>query len=314
MLVATRVRWAAAAGALLAAALGFAYARPLSVLETSGELLLRLRGVRSAYLEAGRYRLRYLESGSGPALVLVHGLGSNALQEWGRLMAPLGRQYHVYAPDLVGFGRSERPATADYGIPMQVESVRAFFAALKLEHARVAGISMGGWIVARLAAEHPELVERLVLVSAAGMRPQDEHPIPADALLPRDEAGVRRLAATVRHEPPAMPSFLVRDILARRIREEWIIRRTLESMREGRDWLNGRLGGASMPTLVIWGREDRLIPMAYAALLQSELPNAELVVLAGCGHVVIADCPEAFDRAFLAFLEAPLVARLPHDR
>jgi len=304
-------RRVAAAAALLAAALGFAYARPLIVLETSGELLLRLRGVRSAYVQAGPYRLRYLESGNGPPLVVVHGLGSNAMQEWGLRMAPLGRHYHVYAPDLPGFGRSERPAGADYGIPMQVESLRAFFAAVRLERARVAGISMGGWIVARLAAEHPELVERLVLVAAAGMRPTDEHPISVAALLPRDEDGVRRLAVTVRHDPPAMPSFLVRAILARRIGEEWIIRRTLESMGGGHDWLNGRLGGASMPTLVIWGQQDRLIPVAYAAPLQAELPHAELVVLEGCGHVVIADCPEAFDRALLAFLAAPPNGALP---
>jgi pimeloyl-ACP methyl ester carboxylesterase len=301
-------------GALAAAALGFGYFRPLSVLEATGELLLRLQGVHSGFVQAGPYRLRYLEAGNGPPLVLVHGLGSNAMQEWGRLVAPLGRQYHVYAPDLPGFGRSERPAAADYGIPMQVESVRAFFAALKLEHARVAGISMGGWIVARLAAEHPELVERLVLVSAAGMRPRDDDPIPAEALLPRDEDGVRRLAATVRHKPPAMPSFLVRDVLRRRMGDEWIIRRTLESMREGRDWLNGRLAGARMPTLVVWGRQDRLIPVAYAAPLQAELDDAELVVLDGCGHVVIADCPEAFDGAFLAFLSARREGSLPNER
>lgn len=309
-----RFRWAAAAGVLLAAALGFAYARPVTVLEATGELLRRLQGVRSAYVQAGPYRLRYLEAGSGPPLVLVHGLGSNALQEWGRLMAPLGRHYHVYAPDLVGFGRSERPAAADYAIPMQVESLRAFFAAVRLEHARVAGISMGGWIVARLAAEHPELVDRLVLVSAAGMRPQDEQPIPAAALLPHDEDGVRRLAATVRHKPPAMPSFLVRDVLRRRMGDEWIIRRALESMRKGSDWLNGRLAGARMPTLVVWGRQDRLIPVTYAAPLQAELEDAKLVVLDGCGHVVIADCPEAFDRAFLAFLSAQPERSLPNER
>jgi pimeloyl-ACP methyl ester carboxylesterase len=298
----------------VAAALGFSYFRPLSVLEATGELLLRLQGVHSGYVQAGPCRLRYLETGSGPPLVLVNGLGSSALQGWGCLMAPLGRRYHVYAPDLVGFGRSERPAAADYGIPMQVESVRVFFAALKLQHARVAGISMGGWIVARLAAEHPELVERLVLVSAAGLRPRDEDPIPAEVLLPRDADGVRRLAATVRHKPPAMPSFLVRDVLRRRMGDEWIIRRTLESMREGRDWLDGRLAGARMPTLVIWGRQDRLIPVAYAPLLKAELPQAELVVLEGCGHVVIADCPEAFDSAFVAFLSARREGSLPDHR
>ena len=303
--------WRAAALGLVVAALGFAYVRPVTVLETTGELVLRLSGVRSAYAQAGPHRLRYLEAGSGPPLVLVHGLGSNAMQEWGRLMAPLGRLYHVYALDLPGFGRSERPAAAAYGIPMQVEAVRCFMAAVGVSKGRVAGVSMGGWIVARLAGEHPELVERLVVIAPAGMRPTDSAPIPAEVLFPRDEAGVRRLAAAVRHKPPAMPSFLVRDILERRLREEWIVRRALESMAAGRDWLDGTLGRAEMPVLIIWGKQDSLIPVAYAAPLQAEFPHAELKVLDGCGHVLIADCPEAFDREMTAFLTgaAPDVAR-----
>jgi pimeloyl-ACP methyl ester carboxylesterase len=286
----------------LVAALAFAYLRPVALLRATGELVLRLSGVHSEYVQAGPYRLRYLEAGSGPPLLLIHGLASNALQDWGRLVAPLGRRYHVYAPDLPGFGRSERPAAADYSIPMQLEAVRAFLGAVGVKRARVAGISMGGWIAARLAGEHPELVERLVLVDPAGMRPDDAHSIPAEALLPHDEAGVRRLIATVRHKPPPAPWFLVRDILSERLREEWIVRRALESMREGRDWLNGRLARADMPVLIVWGKQDALIPVAYAAPLAAELQHAQLAVLDGCGHVPIADCPQAFDRELEAFL------------
>lgn len=299
-----RRRLLGVAVALVAALAVFAYARPVTLLEASGELLLRLRGVRSEHAQAGPYGLRYLEAGSGPPLVLVHGLGSSAMQDWGRLMAPLGRSFHVYAPDLPGFGRSERP-DVPYGIPLQVEAVRAFMAAVGVSRARVVGNSMGGWIVARLAAEHPELVERLVLVAPAGMRPQDAAPIPAELLLPRDEEGLRQLVAVVRHKPPPLPSFLARDILARKLRDEWIVRRTLESIRGGRHWLNGTLARATMPALIVWGRQDRLIPAAYAEPLQAELPNATLRLLGDCGHVPMADCPEAFDRELAAFLQAP---------
>jgi pimeloyl-ACP methyl ester carboxylesterase len=233
----------------------------------------------------------------------VHGLGSSATQDWGRLVAPLGRRFHVHAPDLPGYGKSERPAEADYSIPMQVEAVRAFMKVKGLDRARVAGISMGGWITARLAGEHPEMVERLVVVDAAGMR-SDGSDIPAEALLPRDEQGVRRLISVVRHNPPTPPLFVVRDILDRRLQEEWIVRRALESMSAGRDWLNGTLARADMPVLIIWGKQDVLIPVDYAAALQAEFPRAELAVLDGCGHVPMADCPEAFDRAFLEFMDA----------
>ena len=293
---------AAVVGVLVLALVGFTYMRPVTVAEAFGEARLRLQGVRSAQVEAGAYRLHYLEAGSGRPLVLVHGLGSNAALEWGRLIAPLGRRFHVYAPDLPGFGESDRPAAADYSIPMQVGAVRAFMQAKGLGRVRLAGVSMGGWIVARLAGEHPEMVERLVLVAAAGMRP-DGPKVPAEVLLPRDEEGVRRLVAAVRHNAPVPPGFVARDILARRLGEEWIVRRALESMRDGDDWLNGTLGRADMPVLVVWGKEDALIPVAYAAPLQAEFPHARLEVLDGCGHVPIADCPAAFDRAVVPFLD-----------
>jgi pimeloyl-ACP methyl ester carboxylesterase len=192
---------------------------------------------------------------------------------------------------------------------MQLRAVRDFIAALGLSRAHVAGISMGGWIAARLAGEHPELVERLVLVAPAGMQPTEADPIPVEVLFPRDEPGVRRLAATVRHKPPPLPTFVALDILRRRLEEEWIVRRALESMRPGRDWLNGTLARAEMPVLIIWGRQDSLIPVAYAAPLQAELKHAELKLLDGCGHVPMADCPEAFDREMTAFLAASVPGR-----
>ncbi len=289
------------------AVLGFGYARPVATFEAYAALRLRLSGVRSLSVQAGAFRLHYLEAGAGPPLVLVHGLASSATQDWGRLIAPLGRRFHVYAPDLPGFGESERPAGADYSIPMQVEALRGFMTAVGVGKARVAGLSMGGWIVCRLAGSHPEMIERLLVVDAAGMRP-DGPTIPAQVLLPHDEEGVRRLVATVRNNAPVPPSFLARDILARRLREEWVVRRALQSMAAGRDWLNGTLGRAGMPVLLVWGKQDRLIPLAYAAALQSEFPRAELKVLDGCGHVPMADCPEAFDREVLPFLAADVLS------
>ncbi|MCG6926109.1 MAG: alpha/beta fold hydrolase [Acidobacteria bacterium] len=300
---ASRRNGAAVLVVAIASLVGFTYVRPVTVLETAGETLLRVRGVRSAHVQAGPYRLHYLEAGSGPPLVLVHGLGSNGMQDWGRLVASLSRQFHVYAPDLPGYGRSDRPPDADYSIPFQVDAVRAFMDAVGVDRARVAGISMGGWIVSRLAAESPERVQRLVVVDAAGMRP-DGPPIPAEVLLPRNEVDVRQLIGAVRHKAPDLPSFVVRAILARRLQEEWVVRRALESMRDGGDWLNGTLARADMPVLVMWGKQDALISVDYAAALQAEFPRAELEVLDGCGHVLMADCPEAFDRVFLEFLGA----------
>ena len=297
-------RWAAAVLIFLVAGLvGFVYERPVTVFEALTALRMRSQGIRSERVQAGPYRLRYLQGGSGPPLVLVHGLGSSAVDDWGDVIVPLSRRFHVYAPDLPGFGASEQPSAADYGIPMQVDAVRSFMQAVGLPRARVAGISMGGWIVSRLAGEHPEMVERLVVVAAAGMRP-DGPAIPVEVLFPRDVEGVRRLVSTVREKADLPPDFVARDILAHLLRQEWIVRRALESMREGRDWLDGTLGRANMPVLVVWGKQDRLISVAYAAPLQAQFPRAALAVLDGCGHVPMADCPEAFEGAVGPFLAA----------
>ena len=287
--------------ALAALAAGLAYTQPVAVLETAARVRLRLSGVRSETVQAGGYRLRFLEAGSGPPLVLVHGLGSNARQDWGRLVPILARRFHVVAPDLPGFGESEKPPAADYSIRMQVAALGAFMDARGIARARVAGLSMGGWIVSRFAGEHPERVERLLVVDAAGMRPERPD-VPAEVLLPRDEEGVRRLVAAVRHNAPAPPSFVARDLLVRLLGQQWVVRRALESMRDGSDWLNGSLRRADMPVLVVWGEQDALIPVAYGAALAGEFPRARLVVLDGCGHVPMSDCPEAFDGAVIPFL------------
>ena len=304
----SRRRAAAALALPLAAFVGFAYARPVTLFEWWLAVRLRLSGVRNQQLPAGPYRIHALEAGSGPPLVLIHGLSSNATFDWGRAMVPLSRHFHVYALDLPGFGHSERPPGADYGVPMQVAAVRDFMQAAGVARARVAGVSMGGWIAARLAGEHPEQVERLLVVAGGGMRPVVA-PIPVELLFPRDEDGVRRLVAAVRHKAPVPPSFVARDILSRRLRDEWILRRAVDSIRRGRDWLDGTLARAVMPVLVVWGRDDRLIPVAYAEPLQAEFPHAELVVLDGCGHMPMADCPDAFDDLALRFLTGSAVAR-----
>ena len=87
-----------------------------------------------------------------------------------------------------------------------------------------------------------------------------------------------------------------------------IVRRPLESMRDGEDWLNGTLGRADMPVLVVWGKQDRAHPGGVRDPAPAEFPYAERVVLDGCGHVPIADCPEAFDRAVVPFLSAGVAA------
>jgi triacylglycerol esterase/lipase EstA (alpha/beta hydrolase family) len=123
---------------------GVFYWRPWWVIDESMRAWLRLAGVRSEYVQLGSSRIHYLVGGRGKPLVLVHGLGAMA-ESWAGLMTALTRHgYRVYAIDLLGFGRSDRP-NVDYSIALQVEILEQFFDSQNLPRADLGGWSMGGW-------------------------------------------------------------------------------------------------------------------------------------------------------------------------
>jgi len=118
------------------------------------------------YVDVSGYRLHYTEAGSGPPIILLHGLGAD-LRTW-RLVTPvLARRFHVYALDQLGFGQSEKPQIS-YRVGTLVDSLNGFLAAVRIDKASVVGNSLGGWVAAMFAATHPERLDKLVLVDAAG--------------------------------------------------------------------------------------------------------------------------------------------------
>ncbi|HEY0163206.1 MAG TPA: alpha/beta fold hydrolase, partial [Edaphobacter sp.] len=174
------------------AAGAFFYWNPLWVADNLVQLGLWRAGVKSEYVEAGGYRLHYFEAqpagGGGEPLLLIHGLGARS-EEWAKMIPAMAqRGFHVYAPDLPGYGRSSRPADADYSIAMEENAMVAFAKAVGLQRTFVGGWSMGGWIAAKLTLDHPEMVERLVLYDSAGLYFPAE--FGADLFLPSDAAGV----------------------------------------------------------------------------------------------------------------------------
>jgi len=150
------------------------YERPMWVLTQQTHLELFLARVQSNYVAMPEGRVHYYEGeprvpGGGIPLVLVHGLADRD-ESWAPMIERLKRAgFHVYAPDLLGYGRSPKPADSDYSIATQAKFVADFIAALGLQRPEIGGWSMGGWVVLKLAAEHPELVDRVVVYDAAGL-------------------------------------------------------------------------------------------------------------------------------------------------
>jgi pimeloyl-ACP methyl ester carboxylesterase len=209
--------------------------------------------------------------------------------------------FHVYAPDLLGYGRSARP-DANYSISMEEASVMQFMQAVHLTRADVGGWSMGGWIAMKLALDHPQAVNRLVVYDSAGVYfPATFGP---ELFTPDDVAGVRRLLAMLTPHPAPMPTFVARAALRKLQRNAWVIRRSMVSMTSGHDLLDFRLNNMQPPTLIVWGAQDTLIPLSIGETIHQDIPHSVLNVMEGCGHLAPATCAKPVVRSTVDFLRA----------
>ena len=250
-----------------------------------------------------------------PGIIATH-------RYFAKSIAPLAHRFRVVAPDLPGFGRSDKP-DAPYSIDWFADVVAALLDAKKIERAHVVGNSLGGQIAMAMALRHPTRIARLVLVAPSGIGTR--WLAPARPFIDGIERVVPRLAALrgVSREPAARFMGLVfrhtfpgrPDLAARYLRG---YRRAIES-EEYPKYLRALLrsveGCLARPlldearripheTLILWGRRDRIVPCASASLLQRNMPRARLLVYEGSGHVPMEDDPERFNRDVLAFLGA----------
>jgi pimeloyl-ACP methyl ester carboxylesterase len=297
----------AAALLLLAVAAGLLFYRyPLWFLDQPIYLRLWRGHVQGKYVEIGSNRLHYYEAAPaggkpGTPLVLIHGLGSRG-EDWSNLIPTFAAHgFHVYAPDLLGYGRSSRP-DVDYSIDLEESMVVQFMHAMHLQKADVIGWSMGGWIAMRLALDQPAMVDRLVVYDTAGT--YFPAVLPDGLFAPEDMAGVQRLIDVLEPEPRIVPGFVAKDSLRKLQQNGWIVNRSLSSMTGGRYLLDFRLSGLKQPMLIMWGGADHLIPPSVGEALHQSVPQSVFEVVEGCGHLAPAECPGPFLEGTLEFLKA----------
>jgi pimeloyl-ACP methyl ester carboxylesterase len=252
-------------------------------------------------------KIHYVEAGSGPVVVLLHGLGGSS-QNWAFNTDVLAQKFRVIVPDQLGFGRSDKPF-ANYRVATYVDFLDGFLKELKIERAALVGNSMGGWIAAAYTLAHPEKVERLVLVDAAGFAP------PADfdknflvGLNPSTREGMRRLATLVFSNKQLFTSDAAIDLLLKQrltAGDGYTIQSLNESIARREDMLDNRLSAIKQPTLIIWGRDDGLTPLKdYGERFKREIKGSELLVFEQCGHVPQVEKAADFNAALLKFLAA----------
>lgn len=236
----------------------------------------------------GEFRIQSEHSGTGPNVVLLHGLSGSC--RWWRFTTPaLTRRYSVHIPELVGFGGSRRPGRQP-DMPELAGVMGEWLRVMELEDVALVGHSMGGQIALHIAAEH-HMPERLVLVSASGLPREwtlrDAGRFVARALPPRNWGA-----------PTFVPTIAV-DALRAGPRALLLATRHLLS-----DDVTDLLPRVSCPTLLVWGELDPLIPLAHGRAMFEAIDGARFVVLRDAAHNPMADRPAEFNRVLLEFLDA----------
>jgi pimeloyl-ACP methyl ester carboxylesterase len=291
-------------GALLAATF---YLRPLWVLQQETHFGLFLSRIQSNYVLTPEGRVHYYEAesrvpGGGIPLVLVHGLGDRG-EAWAPMLKRLKRAgFHVYAPDLLGYGRSPKPADGDYSVGGQEKYVADFIQALGLQKTDVGGWSLGGWIALKLALDHPDMVDRVVVYDPAGLN--FELNDPRGLFEPKTTDNVQRLFSKMEPDAKPIPMFVRRDILRSIQSNQSTIDRNITAAQTRQDLLDGRLGSLREPLLIVWGADDQLIPLVVGERMHQLVPGSELDVLPGCGHLEPNRCSRRAAEATVNFLKA----------
>ena len=285
------------------------------------EFPLRFRAVHG-------YRRAYRMGGSGPALLLLHGI-SDESSTWLPVMGALAEHFTVVAPDLLGHGGSDKPR-ADYSVAAFSNGMRDLLDVLDIDSATVVGHSLGGGVAAQLAYQYPERVDRLVLVSTGGVA-REVSPVLRLAAAPLAELGLwplrlpgstaaaraaLRVLGALGHDLGQDANEVARvldglpDAASR-----GAFTRTLRAVVDRRGQLVTMLDRAylaeHMPVLIMWGDRDGIIPVEHAALAHAAMPDSRLSIYEGAGHFPHHADPDRFVAEVVDFVAT--TEPFPHD-
>ncbi|MGE0821794.1 MAG: alpha/beta fold hydrolase [Candidatus Binatia bacterium] len=249
-------------------------------------------------VQAGDYPVRVLEAGHGDPVLFLHSAMGAGI--WTEGIARLAQRFRVLLPDHPGFGPSPLPDWL-IGWDDMVFHYADLLEGLGIHQPiRIVGASLGGWIAAEFAAFHPERVQKLVLVDAAGLRIPavplpDIFRLPPQSVLPLAFHDISKAM-------PLMPKDFGPDTLVQMFHDRSAFARLAWNPYLHDPKLPRRLKGAKVPTLIVWGKQDQLIPPVYAEEYKRLLPSADIAYIDQCGHDPTIEQPEEFARVTVEFL------------
>jgi pimeloyl-ACP methyl ester carboxylesterase len=269
------------------------------------------------------YRRAFRIAGSGPAILLIHGIGDNSTT-WSSVQSTLAQRFTVIAPDLLGHGKSDKPR-ADYSVAAYANGMRDLLSVLDIERVTVVGHSLGGGVAMQFAYQFPQLVDRLILVGAGGVTKDVNFALRIASLPMGSEAlALLRLPLvlpTVQAAGRVAGVAVGRTGLGRDLPEMLRILRDLpeptassafaRTLRAVVDWrgqvvtmLDRCYLTESVPVQLIWGSQDSVIPVSHAHLAHSAMPGSQLELFDGSGHFPFHDDPDRFVEVVERFIDA----------
>ena len=277
------------------------------------------------------YRRAFRVAGSGPAILLIHGIGDNSTT-WETVQTHLAQRFTVIAPDLLGHGQSDKPR-ADYSVAAYANGMRDLLSVLDIEKVTVVGHSLGGGVAMQFAYQFPQLVERLILVGSGGVT-KDVHVALRVASLPMGGEALALLRL-----PMVLPAVqlagqvvgavlgsrgLGRDLpdvlrILRDLPEPTASSAFTRTLRAVVDWrgqvvtmLDRCYLTESVPVQLIWGENDVVIPVAHAQMAHAAMPGSQLEIFERSGHFPFHDDPDRFVEVVQQFVDSTRPAEYDH--
>jgi 2-hydroxy-6-oxonona-2,4-dienedioate hydrolase len=270
--------------------------------DSTPQKFINVNGHTIRYLD---YSLHEGKTNSNKTLILLHGIGASA-ERWSRVIPTLSRYYRIIIPDIIGFGYSDKPAV-EYTMDFFIDGFfKVFLENLGIAKANIIGSSFGGHVATEFAIRFNHMVEKLVLVSPAGMMktstPTLDRYIMA-ALYPVYEHVYEAFSEMAYDSHNAVNEEIVMDFVNRMrlTNAKYAFMSTVLGIRYAPK-LQGRLSKITAPTLLVWGDNDRMIPVQYAKEYTDEIPENKLVVVKNCGHAPYVERPNTFNKIVLRFL------------
>jgi pimeloyl-ACP methyl ester carboxylesterase len=285
--------------------------------------------LHSGTVQIGDLRVHQVHGGRGTPVLFIHGIGSSGYMEWRFNLEAAALEHRVFAPDLPGFGRTDKPR-ASYGIPYFTEFIDSYMESRGLQSAAIVAASLGGRIALELALRHPERVSKLVLVNSLGLGRPSVKLTYGLITIPRvGETVMRATRSALKWAPASM----IRGVAARYVGVSSDLERTMDDeylgdLRElycadgyheaylatlrslvnpkallGAEYdVSSKLHTIDVPVQLIWGADDPLFPVSHATHAHALIPDCRLAVIEGAGHTPQAERPEEFNRVLHAFL------------